>query len=146
MGSAIKEAKGTTDKLGAAVITIESTDPSMRPGVALGFYRVEITKAGENIPAKYNTATVLGQEIAPGDREVRERRTVRLTLLTGRVRAADVPDRNKTVGGHGPPFPTSLMAPLFGVLLHAIGGLAAGSFYAPFRKIANWSWETAGWS
>ena len=35
------------------------------------------------------------------------------------------------------------MAPLFGVLLHAIGGLAAGSFYAPFRKIANWSWETA---
>ena len=97
LGSAIKEAKGTTDKLGAAVITIVSTDPSMRPGVALGFYRVEITKAGENIPAKYNTATVLGQEIAPGDREVHDG-AVRLTLLTGRVRAADVPDRNKTVG------------------------------------------------
>jgi L-rhamnose-H+ transport protein len=34
------------------------------------------------------------------------------------------------------------MAPLFGVLLHAIGGLAAGSFYAPFRKTRGWSWET----
>ncbi len=34
------------------------------------------------------------------------------------------------------------MAPLFGVLLHAIGGLAAGSFYVPFRKITGWSWET----
>jgi len=34
------------------------------------------------------------------------------------------------------------MAPLVGVLLHAIGGLAAGSFYAPFRKTRGWSWET----
>jgi hypothetical protein len=72
LGSAIQEAKGTTDTQGKAVITIESTDPSMRPGLALGFYRVEITKAGENIPAKYNTTTILGQEIAPGNREVRE--------------------------------------------------------------------------
>jgi L-rhamnose-H+ transport protein len=36
------------------------------------------------------------------------------------------------------------MTPLLGVLLHAIGGLAAGSFYAPFRNIRGWSWET-GW-
>jgi hypothetical protein len=34
------------------------------PGVAPGFYRVEITKAGEKIPAKYNTATIFGEEIA----------------------------------------------------------------------------------
>lgn len=32
--------------------------------------------------------------------------------------------------------------PLLGVLLHAIGGLAAGSFYLPFRRIRHWAWET----
>jgi L-rhamnose-H+ transport protein len=34
------------------------------------------------------------------------------------------------------------MAPLVGIFLHAIGGLAAGSFYTPFRKTHGWSWET----
>lgn len=29
-----------------------------------GFYRVEITKDGLNIPAKYNTETILGTEIS----------------------------------------------------------------------------------
>jgi L-rhamnose-H+ transport protein len=29
------------------------------------------------------------------------------------------------------------------VLLHAIGGFAAGSFYSPLKKIRGWSWETA---
>src|SRR3990170_5132197 len=32
--------------------------------------------------------------------------------------------------------------PLFGVFLHAVGGLAAGSFYLPFKKVRGWSWET----
>ncbi len=32
--------------------------------------------------------------------------------------------------------------PFLGVLLHAVGGLAAGSFYLPFKKVKNWSWET----
>jgi hypothetical protein len=41
-----------------------SGDRSDRPGVPPGFYRVEITKPGMNIPAKYNTDTVLGQEVA----------------------------------------------------------------------------------
>ncbi|MBL9139467.1 MAG: L-rhamnose/proton symporter RhaT [Verrucomicrobiales bacterium] len=31
-----------------------------------------------------------------------------------------------------------------GVLLHAIGGFAAGTFYLPIRKIRGWSWES-GW-
>ncbi len=35
------------------------------------------------------------------------------------------------------------MIPL-GVLLHAIGGFAAGTFYLPIRKIKGWSWES-GW-
>ena len=35
------------------------------------------------------------------------------------------------------------MVPL-GILLHAIGGFAAGTFYLPIRKIKGWSWES-GW-
>ncbi|NQV35835.1 MAG: L-rhamnose/proton symporter RhaT, partial [Phycisphaeraceae bacterium] len=34
------------------------------------------------------------------------------------------------------------MNPILGVFFHAIGGLAAGSFYAPCKKIKGWSWET----
>jgi L-rhamnose-H+ transport protein len=34
--------------------------------------------------------------------------------------------------------------PLMGVVLHAIGGVAHGSFYAPLRKLRQWRWET-GW-
>ena len=29
-----------------------------------------------------------------------------------------------------------------GIFLHAIGGLAAGSFYMLFKKVRNWAWET----
>ncbi len=29
-----------------------------------------------------------------------------------------------------------------GVVLHCIGGLAAGSFYIPFKKVRNWAWES----
>ncbi len=32
--------------------------------------------------------------------------------------------------------------PLLGVLLHAIGGFAAGSFYAPLNRVRKWSWES----
>ncbi|MDP8243075.1 MAG: L-rhamnose/proton symporter RhaT [Candidatus Hinthialibacter antarcticus] len=32
--------------------------------------------------------------------------------------------------------------PFFGVFLHAIGGLAAASFYIPFKKVQHWSWES----
>lgn len=31
--------------------------------------------------------------------------------------------------------------PFSGVLFHAIGGLAAASFYIPYKKIKAWSWE-----
>jgi len=33
-------------------------------------------------------------------------------------------------------------APFLGVLLHAIGGLAAGSFYAPLKRVQGWAWES----
>ncbi len=32
--------------------------------------------------------------------------------------------------------------PFFGVTLHGLGGFAAGSFYIPFKRVREWSWET----
>ncbi|NCO41865.1 MAG: L-rhamnose/proton symporter RhaT [Armatimonadetes bacterium CG_4_10_14_3_um_filter_66_18] len=32
--------------------------------------------------------------------------------------------------------------PFLGVLLHALGGLAAGSFYIPYKKVRQWAWES----
>ncbi len=34
------------------------------------------------------------------------------------------------------------MNPSLGVLLHAIGAFAGGSFYIAFKKVSNWSWES----
>ncbi len=34
------------------------------------------------------------------------------------------------------------MNPFLGVVLLAIGGLAAASFYIPFKKVKGWAWET----
>ena len=33
-------------------------------------------------------------------------------------------------------------SPFLGVLLHALGGLAAGSFYIPYKKVRGWAWES----
>jgi hypothetical protein len=56
---------GTTDQNGMLMISVPTSgkreDP---PGIPPGFYRVEITKPGLNVPPKYNTETVLGQEVA----------------------------------------------------------------------------------
>jgi len=32
--------------------------------------------------------------------------------------------------------------PFLGVVLHSIGGLAAGSFYVPYRGVRKWAWES----
>jgi hypothetical protein len=61
LGPNLKTAAGETDKNGVAMIALPDDPP---PGLAPGFYRVEITKAGETIPAKYNTDTILGREVA----------------------------------------------------------------------------------
>ena len=72
LGENVKTAKGKTDRNGVAIISIETTERSdPLGGVAPGLYRVEITKAGENIPAKYNTETTLGQEVALGAAGIR---------------------------------------------------------------------------
>lgn len=34
------------------------------------------------------------------------------------------------------------MAVFWGVMLHALGGFASGSFYLPYRKVKGWAWES----
>jgi len=34
------------------------------------------------------------------------------------------------------------MGVVLGVIFHFIGGFASGSFYMPFKKVRNWSWES----
>ena len=60
LGDKMKTAKGRTNSNGVAVLALADAKPGDPPGVGPGFYRVEITKSGEEIPAKYNTNTTLG--------------------------------------------------------------------------------------
>ena len=34
------------------------------------------------------------------------------------------------------------MGAVLGVIFHAIGGFASGSFYIPYNKVKNWAWES----
>lgn len=60
LGDKVAVVRGKTSKNGVAFLTVEGSAPGDPPGVGPGFYRVEITKADDEIPAKYNTETVLG--------------------------------------------------------------------------------------
>jgi hypothetical protein len=64
LGDEIKTATGKTNQRGMARLSGATASRADPPGVAFGLYRVEITKPGEKIPAKYNTQTTLGQEVA----------------------------------------------------------------------------------
>lgn len=66
LGDVLQEASGVTNESGVAIISVpvDPTNPEDAGGVEFGFYRVEITKPGESIPAKYNSETTLGQEVA----------------------------------------------------------------------------------
>jgi hypothetical protein len=76
LGDQLKPATGNSDASGMAfpAALYEGSDAK---GIAPGFYRVKITKSGENIPAKYNTETILGQEVA---RDAENIRRVRFDL------------------------------------------------------------------
>jgi hypothetical protein len=65
LGENFKTCKGITAKDGMASISKTLQNPNDVPGVAPGWYSVEITKSGEEIPAKYNKHTIFGLEIAP---------------------------------------------------------------------------------
>ena len=67
LGSAVQKATGKTDKNGMAMLTIANPPIAGLTGVQPGLYRVEISKQAngqETVPAKYNTQTTLGQEVA----------------------------------------------------------------------------------
>ncbi len=72
LGDNVKTATGKTDQNGMAMLSIPTHGPGDPPGVAPGFYRVEITKAGEKIPAKYNSETIFGQEVALDAKGIQE--------------------------------------------------------------------------
>ena len=61
LGDNLRSVSGTTDARGRCALRESEAGP---PGVSPGFYRIQVTKHGENIPAKYNTETTLGQEVA----------------------------------------------------------------------------------
>ena len=73
LGDEIQTATGETDQSGVAVLSVplDPDRPDDVSGVHYGLYRVEITKQGTNIPAKYNTQTILGQEVADDCPQIR---------------------------------------------------------------------------
>jgi hypothetical protein len=72
LGPALKPATGVSDERGLARLQESGAD---LPGVPCGLFRVEVSKkdAGgrETVPARYNTQSVLGQEVAPDTAGVR---------------------------------------------------------------------------
>lgn len=67
LGPEVQKATGKTDAGGVVVLSVERPPEPGLSGVAPGLYRVEISKkdgATETVPAKYNTETTLGQEVA----------------------------------------------------------------------------------
>jgi hypothetical protein len=71
LGENMLVATGTTGPNGVCRLTVPRQGPDDVDGVPPGFYRVEITKPGENIPAKYNTQTTLGIDCTNDNEEVR---------------------------------------------------------------------------
>jgi hypothetical protein len=83
LGDDIKAATSTTNQTGrgrASIPPEPGTKPSqVIPGMHIGLYRVKISKmvgGKETIPAKYNTDTVLGQEVADDVSEIAGNRVV----------------------------------------------------------------------
>jgi hypothetical protein len=70
MLDAIKPAEGVTDKFG--IVAPEAKELGA-PGIQCGMYRISVSlkdaDGKEQLPARYNTATTLGQEIAPDMRQ-----------------------------------------------------------------------------
>lgn len=65
MGPGLKPAAGTTDGTGFANL---KADGAADFGIPAGVYRIVATRAGKDLPAKYNTKTTLGREVFDGAR------------------------------------------------------------------------------
>jgi hypothetical protein len=83
MGPSFKPVSAVTDDLGAGTLQGEGSGEDTVP---LGYYRALVSKKNaqgqEMIPARYNTNTVLGQEIAPDAEGRGSLTTVRLALTS----------------------------------------------------------------
>jgi len=75
LGEAVKGCTGKTTEHGDAFLEVPDLDPQ---GCHIGLYKVKITSASKTLPAKYNTATTLGEEIAQ-DAQSGEQRTFNLS-------------------------------------------------------------------
>lgn len=67
MGPALKPAVGTTNEFGRCVEY--QIDGKTYRGIAPGLYKIQVTKDGAAIPARFNTQTVLGREVFHNPRE-----------------------------------------------------------------------------
>jgi hypothetical protein len=87
LGGAVQQAEDVTTMVGSASPRIpkeKRPSPDSPPGMQLGLYQVQISlKQGdkETIPAKYNTQTVLGQEVSNDDWAIQNNQ-VRFNLTT----------------------------------------------------------------
>jgi hypothetical protein len=82
LGDDIKHAIGTTNLYGVTSPSVpaeERPDPKSPGGTYFGLYKVRISKmvgGKETIPARYNTQTILGQEVSYDDPGVKSRNIV----------------------------------------------------------------------
>ncbi|WP_428305897.1 hypothetical protein [Lacipirellula sp.] len=72
LGSSLKAAMGETSggQLSPSIPKAERPDPTWPPGLQVGFYKVRVSKQSggkESVPAKFNTETVLGAQVAMDD-------------------------------------------------------------------------------
>ena len=73
LGEEIKPASGTSNQFGDAAPSVaraDLPDPTLPGGAHFGLYKVRITKPAngrETLPARYNSATTLGQEVSYDD-------------------------------------------------------------------------------
>ena len=63
LGGNVKACQGTTNQQGRASMKIPDSEDNY-PGGAPGLYVIKITSSNAQIPAKYNTQSVLGAEVA----------------------------------------------------------------------------------
>jgi hypothetical protein len=81
MGTGYQRASGVTDREGTTSLRREGSDDD---GIPSGYYRVEVSKKDaksvEQVPARYNTQTTLGHEVAPDARGRNAERIIELRL------------------------------------------------------------------
>jgi hypothetical protein len=66
LGTNVPSASGTTSSTGIAGMTMpaDRLADAKFPGVACGWYKIRVTSKNKELPAKYNTQTTLGCEVA----------------------------------------------------------------------------------